>query len=476
MNVNGIARKPFRPLGPVSLPILAALFAFGCSSGPATSGLSLVDAQGDHPANFLSAHPAFAVADVEQCRLCHGDALAGGIANTSCFTAECHHGTVPGWAAPAVHGAEAKKAPGSSGFGSCRICHGFDFTGGGAKVSCVNDPACHGAGVQAPHPSRWLPGRERVHTDTHPENAPVCALCHFDEPDAGNHPPAPPPPGSDPGCFNSTLCHGPEVAPHAVRPFADHPSRAQSEFSTFCNGCHNIDPPRLLSTAPACTECHVGGNPLQVTNCATCHGNPPDGQAPVGNVFPNVEGAHPEHDALEEVAGACGTCHDGGGAGAGLAHLYNDAVDVAFQDLVFQAKTGGSLLFNPADNTCSNVSCHGGQTTPNWRTGTIDVNTNAGCLQCHRAREVSDQFNSFFSGEHEEHLEEGIACRDCHDMNRAAPGAANHFRFLSTPQMEGPASDTFQSLPAPDTIVYDPGANTCTGTCHGKEHNPRRWF
>ena len=153
------AMRNIRPLWPIGCAILAAVVFGGCSTGTTTSGLNLVDAQGNHPANFLSTHPRFAVADVEQCKDCHGNDLAGGIANTSCFTAACHHGTETGWVVfpsgpPQGHGTSAKKAPGSSGFVSCRICHAADFTGDGSLVSCLNNAACHGAGVQSPHPQK----------------------------------------------------------------------------------------------------------------------------------------------------------------------------------------------------------------------------------------------------------------------------------------------------------------------------------
>lgn len=315
----------------------------------------------------------------------------------------------------------------------------------------------------------------RTHTNTGAGNADVCALCHLGGGSVVITPPTPVPGGVTPGCFNNTLCHEDvSGAPHAVRPFPDHPTRAQAEFDTFCNSCHNINPPRLLANAPVCTECHAGGDPLTVGNCASCHADPPDGLAPVGGVFPNIEGGHAEHNALDSVAGVCDTCHNGGGTGTGLQHFYNSTVDVAFQNLLFKANSG-NLLFTAADNTCSNVSCHGGIKTPNWRTGMIDVNTNAGCLQCHAFG--TNEFNSFNSGEHDKHvIEEGLQCRECHDMDLATPGAQNHFAFLGTTQMEGPASDTFQN--STGTVVYTPGApgtGTCTGTCHGEDHNNDDW-
>jgi predicted CxxxxCH...CXXCH cytochrome family protein len=592
-----------RSLWPILFGIVVAVGFGGCSSGPSSSSLGLLDAQGNHPAGWVTTHPAFARPDGGACTECHGsvtnEAQSGGIANVSCFTASrngagCHangpafhplnwlnkaggsfHGTaftdnvlingrgctvchdpsnpaeppgficldchftidgqrVPpgsayvhgqitghsaflsdnavnsvcqrchetnntfgqmpqpfchnchepfptsfhptGWANPDAHGPSAKSAPGvASGFAFCQTCHANDFAGTGNAPSCLNNAFCHGSGVVSPHaPSPWRLS-VRTHTNTDTGNADVCALCHLGGGSVVITPPTPVPGGVTPGCFNNTLCHGDvSGAPHAVRPFPDHPTRARNEFNSFCNSCHNINPPRLLASAPVCTECHAGGDPLAVANCASCHADPPDGLAPVGDVFPNIEGGHAEHIALDNVAGICDTCHNGGGTGTGLQHFYNSTVNVAFQNLLFKANSG-NLLFTAADNTCSNVSCHGGIRTPNWRTGTIDVNTNAGCLQCHAFG--TGESNSFNSGEHDKHvIEEGLQCRECHNMDLATPGAQNHFAFLGTTQMEGPASGTFQN--STGTVAYTPGSpgtGTCTGTCHGETHDNDDW-
>ena len=72
---------------------------------------------------------------ITSCAECHGADLSGGTSKVSCFgnPSGCHHGPVAGWVAapPAAqeHGAAAKRAPGSSGFVSCQICHGNRFCG-----------------------------------------------------------------------------------------------------------------------------------------------------------------------------------------------------------------------------------------------------------------------------------------------------------------------------------------------------------
>lgn len=116
----------------------------------------------------------------------------------------CHncHGTGsgthpdPDWAERAQHGVAAKQNPGTmSGFSTCAACHGDDFNGGSAGVSCLTVAGCHQ--VAAPHPdgSSWRGESTPTHTNTDRDNAPECALCH--QHNAGT-----------PDCFNNTLCHG----------------------------------------------------------------------------------------------------------------------------------------------------------------------------------------------------------------------------------------------------------------------------
>ena len=395
-----------------------------------------------------------------------------------------------GWSNPDNHGASAKAAPGpSTGFGICQNCHGNNFAGSGNAPTCVNNASCHGSGVASPHsPAPWRvafgsPPTARRHTNTDntvPGNPAACAWCHRGSGTVVITPPTPPPASPVPGCFNNTLCHEDvQTAPHPVRPYADHPADAQAQFNTFCNNCHNMDLPRILVNAPYCIECHKGGSPFTFTGCASCHGNPPAGAAPVGAVFPNIAGAHAKHNALDNVQGVCNTCHNGGGTGTGLQHFYDNVggasgIDVAFL-ATYNAETGATT-FNATTLACGNASCHGGQTTPNWRTGSIAVNTQ--CTSCHASG--SAQFNSYSSGEHNRHGGGSFTCTECHDMNVATnntPGVANHFLFLGTSAMEGPARDTFRN--STGSVVYTPGGTpgtgTCSGTCHGENHNAEDW-
>jgi hypothetical protein len=155
------------------------------------------------------------------CILCHLNnqrlttplAAAPGGTNVGCFTGSMCHATVghpAGWDQPSQHGASAKDHPsGNAGFSSCQSCHGATFVGSVGIPSCINNAACHGATVAAPHPKLpWL-NSPLSHTDTATENAAVCSACHLGGANltvtfkTKYNPVA----TGTPGCFQNNLCH-----------------------------------------------------------------------------------------------------------------------------------------------------------------------------------------------------------------------------------------------------------------------------
>lgn len=181
----------------------------------------------------------------------------------------------------------------------------------------------------------------------------------------------------------------------------DEHAAAAIDNSPPCFGCHEMSGGQ--SNAPDCRQCHTAGPPNFVLGtCDSCHDAPPD-----GDTFPNRAGAHAPHNDLNNVTGVCNTCHTG--AGTGTLHHYDTSVPALVAILsAYNAKTGpGSFTpdaANPGTGTCSNVSCHGGQQTPDWATGQIDVDTD--CTKCHvlGAAPQTPQYNSPYSGQHAFHL------------------------------------------------------------------------
>jgi len=409
------------------------------------------------------------------CTECHGSDLRGGISRTSCFgnPAGCHHGPVSNWydntagATSQPHGRSAKNAPGSSGFASCQICHGKDFS---VPLPPGEDNCgqCHGS--SAPHPVAPWRGSPYTHADTNTANAPVCVQCHYLGSPNNPHPPqSPAPAGTAPGCFNGTMCHDQALGHPVPYNLPSHYAVDNAIFLSNCSICHDLSPPSVKS-GPVCGTCHAAGSPLTLPGCTSCHAGPPSGAA--GSVYPNIAGAHSVHLALNRAGTpvSCDTCHDGLGPSLQNLDHYNRAKSrVAPGDVLFLAmygaQSGASSFENSAALGCTNVSCHGGQATPNWRDGRIDAGGH--CAFCHSFG--TDQYNSYNSGP-------GIAsvvgphhtaAADCIHCHNTTALAVNHFTRLATPAMEGPASATIgggtTSIPAGN---YIPATRMCTPSCH----------
>jgi hypothetical protein len=145
--------------------LAGALFAAGCTTGDNSSGLNLITPQGSHPAGFASTHPSLILSpsDTSLCQPCHGDALRGGIANVSCFSASrngaaCHPaGThVTDWMNidnfAAFHGTFAPGPPTCAkchpiaGHPTCTTCHFNDSGSRDSGLFTHGDPFNHGGG------------------------------------------------------------------------------------------------------------------------------------------------------------------------------------------------------------------------------------------------------------------------------------------------------------------------------------------
>lgn len=405
--------------------------------------------------------------------LCHGNAVAP-------------HALGPVWLQPtsaAFHGLEAKRD-----LLACQACHGTPgtpkFDGGVAPTACSS---CHTAAPAHSKPWHAAPVTGfPPYTPSHRnalQRETACAVCHDVVKDRT------PPLIASPSCYsaaeNGVGCHanGPGQANHPL-PFLDtaHTTAGQAAFDTNCSNCHGVSGTSPLASAPLCVACHQAGSPLTLANCTSCHAKPPTGAA-----FPDAAGSHAKHDALAS-AGQCSTCHLGTESGSQAHYDHangrpgSDALRAAPGEAAFQSTyhgKAGAAAFNPTNLTCSNISCHGGQTTPSWQGGRIDVNTEAGCKLCHAVgtAQGAPENNSPFSGLHALHMaaKAGALCTDCHSMGNGSAGALNHFKFLNTSQMEGPASTTVEPMGNP--AYYVPLTQTCGSfTCHGEPHNNLSWI
>jgi predicted CxxxxCH...CXXCH cytochrome family protein len=179
--------------------------------------------------------------------------------------------------------------------------------------------------------------------------------------------------------------------------------------------------------------------------CGSCHSIPPTG---------NAAGAHAVHTALNGVGNTCDNCHP-----TDTDHPSGGLVNLGFA-AKWNAKS--SLATDNGDGTCSSIICHGGKKTPEWGSGTINVDTQ--CSSCHASG--TSQYNGYSSGEHRKHVsEKGYACTECHDTTKLQVG---HFTNLSTPGFEQSPASTLKS-----SLNYN--NQTCSLSCHGKNHNSYQW-
>ncbi len=497
-----MANGRIRPLWPVLLSILLALLVSGCSDSNENSGLSLVDEQGNHPSNFISTHPGFAVAEINQCTPCHGDDLTGGISKQSCFLSACHHGTEVGWVVfpsgpPQGHGNSAKAAPSiGEGYPACQICHAVDFSGGGAQVTCLS-AGCHGGSGQSPHPASWRSVDTYVHTNTNEENASVCAQCHLNGNNSPIGPPSPPATaGTPPGCFNSTLCHGADTTPHPLGATwtAPNPSfhglTAKADLA-FCQTCHGTPGTILFDggVAPtACSTCH----PAADAHPTTWFEAPQTG-------FPPYT---PSHRNAGSITTACAICHDVDGPGTGpnpaapscFSASFTNADNVAASchasgpgaaphPVPFLNHTGVTdATFNdPFPDGCA--SCHAVTGTSPVSAAPLCTTCHTGgspltllsCTSCHAEPPAGAAYPDF-AGAHAVHLGldntlSPVSCDTCH--TGLGFGTQAHYDRAKTQLPPGDAAFVTTYDAQSGAPSFDNAALTCTNvSCHGGQETP----
>jgi hypothetical protein len=220
----------------------------GCSDSSTLS--SSFDPDEGHSAGWLpSGHKAAAQDDINDCAECHGSNFSGGIARVSCT--DCHLGDENNvhpltWtSAFADHGPYVvANSPDSCGIS---VCHGVDFQGGGVGVSC---DLCH---ATYPHASGWAD--LTLHGAAARNNILDCKVCHA----RSGTPPIYDGNGTGVDC---QICHGTTAsgAPHPARWLLSTPEhRFRIGDRTGCEECHTDIP-----NDPSCNfaGCHQGGGNL----------------------------------------------------------------------------------------------------------------------------------------------------------------------------------------------------------------------
>jgi len=420
--------------------------------------------QGAHdiPYETPDRHGASAKADLAACQACHGtpgstDFGGGEVSSVSCATTDCHAaaGAHPtNWQGendPSPDYVSSHRDAGRKS-SNCALCH--DYTQGrtpplSSAPSCyVNSftnsdgrtSSCHSEGPGAGHDLPFTDPAD--HGQAAKADLQACAACHATPADAG--------PGDNPrfnlavgdlpqGCETSG-CHSPYTAhpiPLWTGEVTSHASAGnQADACALCHG-ENLDGGGS-AVGPACTSCHELGSPLVLTDCTSCHTTPPDDADNSVGVRPNRDGAHSRHQVYAEVTGNCSVCHTN--AGAETDNHFDTSAPATVQISSTYNALGGTADFNSGSSTCSNVRCHGGQTTPDWYGGSINIATD--CEACHAYS--SSEYNGYRSGEHGEHRR--LSCSRCHDAAILANPNGSHLANMATTEFEQDPWDTIKPL------------------------------
>jgi predicted CxxxxCH...CXXCH cytochrome family protein len=312
---------------------------------------------------------------------------------------------------------------------SCEACHPAEQPLGSLDPACIS---CHEAQRPASHD---------------PATTTSCEDCH--EGSCGWQSASPHPQG-----FSEPAVHGLEA-------------KLQGPAEGDCRECHGAE----LSD---CDDCHAEqSHPDWRSDCVFCHGGTDDPTGgPTGAPPRDLDGAvdpsalsfrahtaHVDDDGDYRVQG-CDQCH---------AFLYQDALEPehwfdatpAAAEARFERGLAEATAWDGQD-TCGTSYCHGqGQRDD----GTVsDEHGPMDCESCHRTEGGWDSM----SGLHSAHLaEDGIVCNDCHaaviDRQGGIDGPGRH--------VDGVRDISFYET----TIDSADGGGTCTGPCHGQQHDGLGW-
>jgi hypothetical protein len=318
-----------------------------------------------YPPNYPPVdHGGAASASHDTCVVCHGMKESGG----SFAVAPNYLLFDKGTDTPGDHWdgtIDMNSSPGynQDNFGCDLACHGNDIdhqlTDSGLPVELKS----FGFGDAAPHPldgSFIIPSNHgpaaKGQTASFPSGMVNCRPCHASG-DGAN-------PRFDVGVFNDEgceYCHNDQTAHPSVGARDNvhwydntyrHGDIEATKFTTMCTLCHGVD---LGGTGdggvgPACVDCHTVDPVANPSGCVSCHKEPPDGSGPAGDVRPNRQGRHGDHDGQP-----CSRCHNG--AGFGTAAHFDTSAPANVNFLFIDPTDDMSAVSDGANTTCTGT-CH----------------------------------------------------------------------------------------------------------------------
>jgi len=265
--------------------------------------------------------------------------------------------------------------------GGCAKCHGADFSGGIAEKTCLG---CHKEGPTSCTTCHAQPPSTGAHLG-HAQFG--CEACHTKPlvwTDAGHlfaadgavikqatvtfgavaHSDSATPTYDGIGC-SGTYCHGATLHDPAAR--LTTPVWKGSPSDGACGSCHGIPP--ASHSNPRCSECH--GRVVDVTGGLANRALHVDGQLSLGDdsgtclaCHPSPGGAHASHTgAAHHLARPldCTECHAVPAAVDSPGHIDHDRAQVFPPGTSALARSNqANPVWDRAQGTCSDVSCHGG--------------------------------------------------------------------------------------------------------------------
>lgn len=279
------------------------------------------------------------------------------------------------------------------------------------------------------------------------------------------------------GCAN-TYCHGATLAGGtSVEPSWTLVDGSQSS----CGSCHGAPPPAPHPADPNCGSCHPTMQPGSMTfldpsshingvvdlagggdaSCSSCHGSG-DISAPPRDLAGNTDrasrgvGAHQVHLAASNLYRqvTCSNCHAVPVTVGDPLHIDGDnKAELTFDTLNPQA------TFDAATGTCNNLYCHGNGHSTLGTMSFVDQTP----MQCGSCHEVGGNGGRTMSGEHREHIGEGIPCRSCHAT------VIGQGQTILDPTLH---VNGVHEVVMPTGGTFNPAQRRCTNlACHGDE----RW-
>ncbi len=236
------------------------------------------------------------------CAACHGDNLKGGYTEVTCY--DCHNGPSghpdEGWLDPAhanFHGLEAS----SRGLSECATCHGDDFTGGTSGQSCFE---CHDG--PSGHPlTDWLDtDNESFHAQRLIETGlAYCAGCHGDDFTGGD---------ANVSCYTCHDGPGGHPATGWLDTASDnfHGLAASSRGLSDCARCHGEDFTGGLS-GKSCSLCHDDQSGHPSTGWLDAASDDFHAERLIETSLDYCAGCHGADYRGGDANVSCYTCHDG---------------------------------------------------------------------------------------------------------------------------------------------------------------------